>query len=292
MTEFGVAVTGEGEQVILSMQVARYLIKAVQEQRSGKRLAGTVRYLEGEASKPRLVLNSSSDSTQRLEALVEMYKDRARRFTLDLEARFTAARDAGGSFDEALNSVAVRAYKASETHCLYVFVRNFHQAIEEYVADALCAAALRRLAELLFLQIMRDQAGDWAECLDYAQLGALEDRIEELLAELRPDCIGLTDAFGHSDAALKNSTLGRYDGNVYEAIYERAKRSPLNAEGKPMVAWEHFSKVLDLDFLRQGMETQHVLPSVVGPPRHVGQGHLASGDVPPRVSPSAAASKL
>lgn len=287
VTEFGVAVTGEGEQVILSMQVARYLIKAAQEQRAGKPLAGTVRYLEGEASKPELCLSSSVEAPRRLEALVEMYKDRARRFTLDLEARFTAARDRGGSFDEALNSVAVRAYKASETHCIYVFVRNFKQAIDEYVKDEACAAALRRLAELVFLQIMRDQAGDWIESLDYARLGALEDRIEELLTELRPDCVGLTDSFGHSDMALKDSTLGRFDGNVYEAIYERAKRSPLNEDGKQMVAWDHFSKVLDLDFLRSGMETQRVLPTDVDAVGFVHQAQGSSG-----VAPVAVASKL
>lgn len=41
-------------------------------------------------------------------------------------------------------------------------------------------------------------------------------------------------------------------GNVYEAIYAEAKRSPLNQTPK-MVGWEALSKVLDLDFLREGI---------------------------------------
>ena len=53
------------------------------------------------------------------------------------------------------------------------------------------------------------------------------------------------------DDQLK-STLGRYDGNVYEAIYEEALKSPLNQSPK-MVGWESLSKVLDLDFIREGI---------------------------------------
>merc|ERR1719282_1326609 len=45
VTNFGVAVTGEGEQVILNMQTARFVMKAVQEVKAGKSVAGTVKYL-------------------------------------------------------------------------------------------------------------------------------------------------------------------------------------------------------------------------------------------------------
>nr|QJU71798.1 acyl CoA oxidase [Gambierdiscus pacificus] len=277
VTEFGVAVTGEGEQVILSLQVARYLIKAVSEQRAGRPLAGTVTYLEGAstASKPDFSPGFAGD---RLEQLVQLYKERARHFTLQLESRFLAARNVGKSFDQALNHVAVAAYKASETHCVFIFARNFLLALDQYVKDPAIMAALRRVAELVLLQLMREHAGDWLETLTFEQLGHVQDRIDQLLAEVRPDCIGLTDGFGFSDGALKNSTLGRYDGNVYEAIYERAKQSPLNSPGKPMVAWEHFKEVLDLDFLREGMRTQRVTgsPASLGAPVHGGRGDLVA----------------
>ena len=185
-------------------------------------------------------------------------KDRARRFTLDLARRFSSNRQTQ-CFDEALKSVAIVAYKAVEVHCAYILARNFLLAIPEFVKDPACAKAVTRLLELLLLQLLREQAGDWIG----SGLGAEEmehalDRIHVLLDELRPDVVGLSDALGHNDKALKNSTLGRYDGNVYEAIYNRAQLSPLNGDGKPMVAWEHMSKVLDLDFLREGMRLQRV----------------------------------
>ena len=63
--------------------------------------------------------------------------------------------------------------------------------------------------------------------------------------------MGLVDGWGFDDEQLK-STLGRYDGKVYEAIYEEAKLSPLNQSPK-MVGWEALSRVMDIDFLKEGI---------------------------------------
>ena len=49
----------------------------------------------------------------------------------------------------------------------------------------------------------------------------------QLYAELRPNAVALVDAYDYPDHVLQ-SCLGRYDGNVYEALYEYAKGSPLN----------------------------------------------------------------
>ncbi|KAI0077010.1 peroxisomal oxidase [Panus rudis PR-1116 ss-1] len=51
--------------------------------------------------------------------------------------------------------------------------------------------------------------------------------LNNLCANLLPEAIGLTDAFGFSNWELE-SALGVYDGNVYEALVERAAADPLN----------------------------------------------------------------
>lgn len=53
-------------------------------------------------------------------------------------------------------------------------------------------------------------------------------RIKELLSLLRPNAVALVDAFDFPDKKLR-SVLGRYDGNVYENLFDWARRSPLNA---------------------------------------------------------------
>ncbi|KAI0321360.1 peroxisomal oxidase [Amylostereum chailletii] len=55
----------------------------------------------------------------------------------------------------------------------------------------------------------------------------LRAAISETLADLLPDAIGLSDAFGLTDWEL-NSALGVYDGKVYEALVERAQSEPMN----------------------------------------------------------------
>lgn len=114
--------------------------------------------------------------------------------------------------------------------------------------------SLTRLLDLVMLMQVREYAGDWLGCLDEVHVDGVSARIDELLDEIRPDCVGLADGFACTDTELK-SAIGRYDGNVYEAIYAEARLSPLNA-GPRMVGWEHLERVVDKDFLREGARLQ------------------------------------
>ena len=60
-----------------------------------------------------------------------------------------------------------------------------------------------------------------------SQITQVNERIKELLTAIRPDAVALVDAFDFQDVTL-GSVLGRYDGNVYENMFEWAKKSPLN----------------------------------------------------------------
>lgn len=57
----------------------------------------------------------------------------------------------------------------------------------------------------------------------------LQAWLEELLNQLRPNAVGIVDAFDFRDEVI-SSALGSYDGNVYERLLEEAQKSPLNAE--------------------------------------------------------------
>jgi acyl-CoA oxidase len=66
-----------------------------------------------------------------------------------------------------------------------------------------------------------------AGVLTGAQVPSVSKCLKGLLAEVRPSAVLLVDAFDHHDKML-NSVLGRHDGNVYEAMFEWARSSPLN----------------------------------------------------------------
>ena len=55
---------------------------------------------------------------------------------------------------------------------------------------------------------------------------------------VRPDAVALVDAFDLTDRYLA-SALGRYDGRVYEHLYEWAKSSPLNRTEVTITATAH-----------------------------------------------------
>jgi acyl-CoA oxidase len=58
----------------------------------------------------------------------------------------------------------------------------------------------------------------------------LMDGIQLVIAELRPQAVRLVDSWRFPDYIL-NSALGRYDGKVYETLYDMAHRqNPLNRE--------------------------------------------------------------
>lgn len=279
--EMAEPVTAEGEQVILSQQLARFLVKEVRRVRGGSKPLGQVSYLDGSADMAPVRLKSYEGATA---TLLAMMKYRAAVFAGELEAAFTAAESPGQTFEATLNKVAVLAWKTAEVHSFYAFTENFHYALETYVKTPGAKAVLSKLLELTLLQLARENGGDFIDILNRQQLGLISDRINDLLSELRPDAVALCDAFGFEDSAL-DSTLGRFDGAVYEAIYEEAKKNPLN-QSDTMLGWEDFSQILNLDFLREGMQTQRA-GAALGP--HGGSVAAGTG---PAMAAVAAASKL
>jgi acyl-CoA oxidase len=251
---FSEAVTVEGEQVILSLQVARFLIKSAHAVKSGKKVAGSVTYLSDPPVDVNLLDERGFKGEKRTDLLLVLLKDRASRLAYRLANGFEKAMKTGKSFDASLNSVALLAYKAAECHSMFAMARNTDIALREYVQDPATAQVLRRLHELFLLQQVHGSLGDWVGVLNEQHAEFVYDRIVELLDEIRPDAVALVDAFGWDDNQL-GSAIGRFDGNVYEAIYEMARSSPLNQSPK-MEGWDDFSTVLDLDFIREGMKTQ------------------------------------
>lgn len=248
-TSYVTNVTAEGEQIILGLQTARYLIKAFEQVRAGGggTLVGSVAYLR----EPLLPRGSPElGGAWSTDAVVALLRDSAQRAAFDAADAFADARKEGKGFDDALNGAAVLGYHAAECHCLYVLARNARDALHG-VTDAAAREALTRLVDLTLLQIVRERGGDFADVLDRAGRRAVVARISALLAQLRPDCVALSDGWG---LAAGMGTLGRDDGNVYEAIYDHARSSPLNVPR--MVGWDKLAAVMDLDFLRKGMQTQ------------------------------------
>ena len=152
------------------------------------------------------------------------------------------------SFEEAWNESTNDLLKATQSHCYYIIVQNFASIISE-VSDPKIKKVLTRLFCLFALTNFQDE--NWGDTIDSDQYRLIKSSINHLLTELRPDVIPLVDAFDYKDKYLK-STIGRFDGNVYEALFDSAQKSILN-QTDPFDGYEQYLKPhLNKELLKRG----------------------------------------
>ncbi|XP_070828837.1 peroxisomal acyl-coenzyme A oxidase 1 isoform X1 [Chaetodon trifascialis] len=229
--EFTPSCTYEGENTVMMLQTARYLVKSYRQAKAGQQLSGMVSYLnEAEhrvqpqpvAARPTVV------NINDLASLVQVYKLRAA-MLVELAAKSIQQElQRRRSQEDAWNHSAIDLVRASDAHCHYVVVKVFTDKLGE-ISDTAIHSVMSTLALLYALHGIAENSGDFLQAglLSGPQVLQISVRIKELLSLLRPNAVALVDAFDFHDKKL-NSILGRYDGNVYEHMFEWARQSPLN----------------------------------------------------------------
>ncbi|XP_020309702.1 peroxisomal acyl-coenzyme A oxidase 1 isoform X1 [Oncorhynchus kisutch] len=223
--------TYEGENTVMMLQTARFLIKSYRQASAGHQLSGIVSYLN--ESERRLQPQSVSSrptvvNVNDLASLVDAYKLRAAKLVEMAAKSIQQELQKRVSQEDAWNNSAIDLVRASDAHCHYVVVKLFAAKLGE-IGDTGVHSVLSTLALLYALQGIQQHSGDFLQTglLSVPQLSQVSQRLKDLLAQLRPNAVALVDAFDYRDEML-NSVLGRYDGNVYEHMFEWARRSPLN----------------------------------------------------------------
>lgn len=231
--EFTPTCTYEGENTVMMLQTARYLLKSYKQAKAGQRLSGIVSYLNEMEQRQVQAHPASARPTvvdiSDLANLVESYKIRAA-MLVELAAKSIQQElQKRRSQEDAWNNSAIDLVRASDAHCHFVVVKLFTDKLSE-IRDTAIHSVLSNLALLYALHGIAHNSGDFLQAglLTVPQMLQISVRIKELLCELRPNAVALVDAFDFPDKKL-HSVLGRYDGNVYENMFEWARRSPLNA---------------------------------------------------------------
>ncbi|KAJ8363566.1 hypothetical protein SKAU_G00123970 [Synaphobranchus kaupii] len=136
---FTPACTYEGENTVMMLQTARYLVKSYTQASAGQQLSGMVD----------------------LSSLVEAYKLRAARL-VETAARNLQMDMQHNSKEDAWNSTSIDLVTASDAHCHYVVVKLFAAKLGE-VGDTAVHSVLSSLALLYALHGITQHSGDFLQ---------------------------------------------------------------------------------------------------------------------------------
>ncbi|EGT32383.1 CBN-ACOX-1 protein [Caenorhabditis brenneri] len=227
---YGVAIGGctyEGENMVMLLQLARYLVKSAALIKSGQssQLGPLVAYLGAKSEATSLIDRvPNSGFTE----YVKTFQHIARKQTLKAAEKFFGLMERGEKREIAWNKSSVELNRASRLHTRLFIVEAFVRRVNE-VGDLTIKEALTDLLHLHVNYELLDCATYALEdgFLSSTQLDYIRDQVYLYLGKIRPNAVSLCDAWEFSDIELR-SVLGRRDGHVYQNLFEWAKSSPLN----------------------------------------------------------------
>uniref|UniRef100_A0A1B0CKT2 Acyl-coenzyme A oxidase n=2 Tax=Lutzomyia longipalpis TaxID=7200 RepID=A0A1B0CKT2_LUTLO len=218
------AYTYEGENTVLLLQTARYLMKAAKDPDLSPTVAFLKRYPDYKMKK-----RWDGSIGGMIEAFEAVAAAKIRIAAESVEQRIREGKKPG----TAANLSSIELVAAADAHCRAFILRAGAESMEKVsksVSPAL-AGVLKDLLELYAVDAAKKALGDLQRftTISDGDVRQLQRRLEGVLARLRPNAVAIVDGFDFPDEVLK-SALGAYDGNVYERIYEDAMKSPLNYE--------------------------------------------------------------
>ncbi|CRG87873.1 acyl-CoA oxidase [Talaromyces islandicus] len=219
--------TWEGDNYMLTQQVARYLLKAARAVLAGK--------------------GTSNDTSQILQSYLARRDKGASFDILEVDSELVAAfawRTAHLTFEalkhrdvekRSWNSLLVDFWRLSTAHSQYLVVKNFYEAVSSpelaSFVDVATADVLRKLFRLYALYTLEREAADFyaSGAVTVRQITLTRTKaVLALLDDIRPHAVSLVDAWQIPDWVL-DSSLGRSDGKVYEDLFRRASQeNPVN----------------------------------------------------------------
>jgi acyl-CoA oxidase len=232
--------TAEGDNYLLAQQTARYLLKALSTaQNEPSKLAENVGYLSVVTTTLNTEKCSATSPNSFLCPHTQMkaMDHRTARLISTVGQKIQQEMQQGKTLDQTWNDNLLEIVAISKAHCIRTVHRNFVNELTRIERDesgtpSTLYPVLKNLCDLfanywLEKEMLSDLLSD--NYLNGEQVNFIKTQVRLLLKKLRPESIGLVDSFNFTDYDL-NSALGRYDGHVYEALYDWAQKEPLNKQ--------------------------------------------------------------
>ena len=229
--------TFEGENYVMYLQVGRSLLKWLRLVKAGKPIDTNMFHLreicERLGSHPEMHRCLASGSNF-VDANVqhEVFEHRFFRLLNDCAAHIEQSEAQGASPSTAFNTHMMQVIAAARAWIELLVLEEFTKHVARIV-DAATRGAMTRLRSVFALTtILHPQSYDAISFVEDGYLSQSQMRdirlvVDDLLDDLLPDAIALTDAWDFTDASLC-SAIGQYDGNVYERLMLWTRQMPIN----------------------------------------------------------------
>ncbi|KAK3828855.1 MAG: palmitoyl-CoA oxidase [Benniella sp.] len=236
--------TYEGDNYVLTQQLARYLLKEFTTARTApEKVTPFSKYVlltldRDQFSKATCSVVKPEDWLNPDIQLAAL-EHRCARLAMELDDAVEAGKG-GSTTDKTWSDHNMECYRVSHAHAQYVLVLWFLQSIrgaqnaesdDERRAKPETVKVLQQLSNLHALHIMQTNLADFAEDAYFSptQCHSLRAQVKALVASLADNAVGLTDAFDHPDFLL-DSALGASDGDAYKRLWDKAQLEPLNKQ--------------------------------------------------------------
>lgn len=220
------ACTYEGDNIVLLLQVARFLMKTVSQLGSGKQPAGATAYMRQIEHLMQCRCNvQRAEDWLKPSAILEVFEARAARMSVACAQHLSKF----SSPEEGFAELSADLVEAAVAHCQLIVVSKFIDKVQQDIPGKGIKQQLEVLCSIYALFLLHKHQGDFlsTSCITSKQASLANDQLRSLYSQVRPNAIALVDAFNHTDHFL-GSILGCYDGNVYPKLYEAAWKDPLN----------------------------------------------------------------
>lgn len=224
--------TVEGDNWMITQQTASYLIKRMQESvkdaypsaKTGEPIDAQFRlYLQNrKATKSYDIYGTESDIVKAFQHRVSYLSHQAYQARIEQKQPWT--------------SLMISLHRLSKAFSESLLVANFHKAVFESKPDPPLSAenlsVMKNLFRLYALYTVDQQSSEFilSGAFDPEALQKLTPTIQQLMETIRPHAVRLVDAWSIPDYLLE-SALGRYDGDVYNALFQKAHlENPLNLQ--------------------------------------------------------------